>query len=368
MNNLADFYIKFNTGSNESTLVPDISNWGAIWNNANELAFWEPARPFTKYCYTQCSATIKPDGTVFYDAEYWKAGTVGWFAMNPSNEYFQHIFDLGYVPKIDVWVTNFDCADAYGNPALTENSLRLYLRNLNAFLNGRQIIWEPCWEFNFPTDGSWGSNWGAGGRGNTAEPRSWYIPPATYNMVMGWARNIIDSEGLTSILLGVHMNAPYWRGTGDALEPPLSGFTEYLDGFRLADVLGSSSYEADSLARKMGSWEQAKRVWDLIGTGKPWVFTEYGILPWLDPYPVELVNATYDLLDTYPFVKGICWYLPPASNASNGVITTAEAIRDNAAIHNQGGSILINPTPLPFSDNFTTLDPKWQKINGMWTA
>lgn len=364
---IADFYTKFNTGSREGTLIPDIMSWGAAWDGS--YPFWEPVKPYTKYCYMQTAATIKPDGTTLYDEAYWKEpGGHGWAPTPPSNEYIQHVFDLGFVPKLDLWVTNFDCADAYGNPALTENSLRLYLRNLNAFLNGRQIIWEPCWEFNFPTDGSWGANWGTGGRGRTAEPRSWYVPPATYNMVMGWARNIINSENLTSVLLGVHMNAPYWSGSGDNIQPPLSGFNEYLDGFRKADILGSSSYEAGSVAIKTGVWEQAKRVWDLIGTGKPWVFSEYGILPWLAPYPIEIVDATYALLDTYPFVKGICWYLPTQSNTSNGVKTTVEAIRDNAAIRNQGGSILISSFNLPFHDNFTTLDPKWTKINGTWST
>lgn len=332
---LADFYTKFNTGAMHPCLISDVQNWGFPWSTG-DYSVWVPARPYTKYAYIESAISIKTDGTYYYDAAYWSS-RVGY--LDISTAYLQHVLDLGFIPIMQLWVTNFDTPDAYGNPALTEAMLRAYFRNLSAWLGNRQIIWMPCYEFNFNPD--W-STWGT--RGNTVPATTWKLNGASYNKVMGWARNIIDSENLGNILLGVHMNAPYWSGSDSSIQPPIGQFiNDYLEGMQKADILGSSSYESATVAIKMGCWAQVKRIWDIIGTGKPWIFFEYGILPWGNLYPIEVVNASYQLLDTYPFVKGVIWYIPPESIATSGATTTITAIRDNAQTHNQGGSIIVSP-------------------------
>jgi hypothetical protein len=296
------YYSLFHSGASSDNLIPS--------HNPEEYAAWAPARPHLKYCYIEGSITINDDGTYTHNQ---------YTDMSP--DYLQSVFDAGFVPIMQLWITNFD--------TVTENGLRNYLKNLSYSLGNRQVIWLPCYEFNLNADDT---DWGDRGNG-----QSWREDPSTYNKVMDWIRTILDTESLNNILLGVHMNLIPHASSWDFV-------TLYLEGMRKADIVGSSCYDLNPT-----SWARAKQIYDMIGTNKPWIFFEYGMLPWNSPIPTDSVNLAYDLLETHPFVKGIIWYFPTTSivKSPNGS-DTITAITDRAELHDQGGTYqLPDPTPDP---------------------
>jgi len=272
----SDFYSQFHTGFPAYVLGDSA---------------WDSAMPFMKYVYSEAAFIINDDGSMTHTL------------YNPNdNAWIQHLFDIGKIPIIQNWITNFD--------TVSEAGLRAYFRNLSAFLGQRKVIWLPCYEFN-------GANWGDRGNG-----QSWNLDPTIFNTKMALMRNILDSEGITNILLGVHMNL--------LLSDPVSVFTDFISGMQKADILGASLYRVSYSLDDY--WARAQAIYDLIGTGKPWVFFEYGV-SWATTMTPAFVDASYQKLNSHPWVKGFIWYIDDASLTTG----TMDAITSNAQAYEGGG-------------------------------
>jgi hypothetical protein len=264
------------------------------WNTSDDRAYWASMlRPdLFELAYIECCGYINDDGSYTH------------YNLNDASDMsnWERAFSQGKTPIMQNWVSNWETLSLAG--------VKKYFAALSAWLGpDRTVIWNPACEFNGSPNGGVRS----------ADGKGWYIDPATYLAGMRIFRQALSESGITNILLGAHLANIGWPADS------------YVEGLRLADVVGSSLYLDNPPSALPDLWKEAKRIYDLIGTGKPWIFFEYG-----NRYPTgnmyspatpEWINTSYALLDTYPFVKGIVWYTTATSEVSG----TKAAFDTNAA-------------------------------------
>jgi hypothetical protein len=267
---------------------------------------WEPARPYVKYALIQGAANLLDNGdtipTMYLD--------VSWSGITRQ---LTLILNNGDFPVLETWITNFE--------SVTENGLRLFLNKLSDWLGTHMIIFDPCFEYNFP---SYMAGWGDRGDGN-----SFKIQFSIYNEKMHLIRRILDEDNLKNIYLASHANLLLSvENSGRWVDNPgFDGIAEYFDGMRQADVLGFSHY-VDNLTV---SWERARAIYEAISVSRPFIFFEYSpTSPWTTHLNVtaQFVDDSYAILPTYSFVKGIIWYFGPYFTQE-----TILAIKQNAEIY-----------------------------------
>jgi hypothetical protein len=313
---------KFHTGAAYGVIDP---------TNLWDYPYWGSARQNLTYSYIQGASIINPDGTTTHTQ--WEDDL--------TDAYIQRMYDNGAkYPIVEMYITNLDTDGTHdGVPfsRVTKSDLTNFLRRVtkfNSLQGGHQLIWNPCGEFNYPSRAyaAWGD------RGDDAH-HTWNADPTYYNQVMPWIRQILDSENIKNVLLGVHINQGFWSYLPN-------GITDYVPGMRYADVVGASMYcqsYGDTLAEVTRAWDDAYAIWQLIGTNKPWFFIEYGDMsdatarnpytgnldPWYTKITSSYVNLSYGLLATHSFVKCIDWYFP----GFNQDPTVFQTIADNIQLH-----------------------------------
>lgn len=262
---------------------------------------WDPARPYVYYSLIQGGAILTEDGNLIpvYGFD------VSWSSLQT---YLPLTYANGKFPILELFITNI--------AEVNDTTLANFMKRLSNIVGDHSLIFDFAWEYNFPADME---KWGF-------DPYTFYIPADVYNSKMHLVRTIIDTQKLTNIYLASHANMLMsikidgkWYDN-----PNFKGITEYLEGMRQADVVGFSHYN-DYLS---SSWNRAQNIYNLIGTGKPCLFFEYApTSPWQTQLNVtgKFVDDSYTMLNSYPFIKGMIWYI--GQYCTNETIT---AITQNA--------------------------------------
>lgn len=274
----------------------------ANYPNVNGLIFWEPVKPYLTYAEIQGNITLNSDGSLTPNPPDLSWLDVTWDGIVRQ---LTAIFNAGDIPVLEMWLTNFE--------SVTEPGLTIFLKKLSEFVGPRIILWTPAWEMNYEL--------GYAGWGNRGDGRTWRIEAADYNRQMALMRKVLDDNDIKNVLLSCHGNLR----TGLA---GLSGIQEYFPGMLKADIIGFSHYETN-LAQ---GWARASQIYAAMNTSKPFIFLEYGphsVWQTGTNVTVQEVNDSYNLLRTYPFVKGFIFYF----GTDYATPEVALAIRDNILIY-----------------------------------
>jgi hypothetical protein len=204
-----------------------------------------------------------------------------------------------------LFIHNFEIVSASAMKAF----LKKWSENLKE-LGINSIVFVPAWEVQ--------GEWAAWPDGAT---RDCYIDPADFSEQMAVFKQVRDEvktelpDG-AEILLGAVLNG--WINDSSCNKYGYTGW-DYLDGLKQADWVGVDYYPVKVGAAKgpEAAFKDALDLYSSLTPGTNFAIFEYSINDnpiygdpnWSEEDKITFIEATYELLDYYSFIKQIHWWL-----------------------------------------------------------